>query len=48
MFDTSGEGIIDPSELKAAMVSLRFDKKSPIVYEMICELEALGKEVNFE
>lgn len=48
MFDTSGEGTIDPSELKAAMVSLRFDKKSPIVYEMICELETLGKEINFE
>lgn len=48
MFDTSGEGTIDPKELKAAMVSLRFDKKSPIVFEMICELEAIGNEINFE
>ena len=48
MFDTSGEGTIDPSELKAAMVSLGFDKKSPIVYEMISDLETLGRGINFE
>jgi Ca2+-binding EF-hand superfamily protein len=35
MFDSNGEGTIDPQVLKTAMVSLGFDKKSPIVYDMI-------------
>lgn len=39
MFDTNGNGTIDPKELKAAMNSLGFEKKSPTVYEMICDLE---------
>ena len=47
MFDTNGTGTIDPKELKAAMHSLGFEKKSPTVYEMICELEGEG-EVNFD
>ena len=48
MFDTSGEGTIDPSELRAAMNSLGFDKKSPIVFDMISELETIGHNINFE
>ena len=48
MFDTDGTGKIDPKELKAAMHSLGFEKKSPTVYEMICELEENGNEVDFE
>ena len=48
MFDTDGTGKIDPKELKAAMHSLGFEKKSPTVYEMICELEETGHEVDFE
>ena len=48
MFDTEGTGKIDPKELKAAMHSLGFEKKSPTVYEMICELEELGHEVDFD
>ena len=48
MFDTEGTGKIDPKELKAAMHSLGFEKKSPTVYEMICELEETGHEVDFE
>ena len=47
MFDTNGTGTIDPKELKAAMNSLGFEKKSPTVYEMISDLEGEG-EVNFE
>ena len=30
------------------MISLGFQKKSPTVYEMICELEELGGEIDFE
>ena len=48
MFDTDGSGKIDPKELKAAMHSLGFEKKSPTVYEMICDLEERGNEVDFE
>ena len=48
MFDTDGTGKIDPKELKAAMHSLGFEKKSPTVYEMICELEESGHEVDFD
>ena len=48
MFDTQGKGTIDPKELKSAMNSLGFQKKSPTVYEMICELEQLGSEIDFE
>ena len=48
MFDTNGNGTIDPKELKAAMNSLGFEKKSPTVYEMICDLENVGNEVDFD
>ena len=48
MFDTNGTGAIDPKELKAAMHSLGFEKKSPTVYEMICDLESEGAECDFE
>ena len=48
MFDTQGNGTIDPKELKAAMNSLGFEKKSPTVYEMICELEEYGTDIDFD
>lgn len=48
MFDTEGTGTIDPRELKAAMHSLGFEKKSPTVYEMICDLEEKGAEIDFD
>ena len=48
MFDTEGSGTIDPRELKAAMHSLGFEKKSPTVYEMICDLEDKGNECDFD
>jgi centrin-1 len=38
-FDTDGTGMIDPKELKAAMLSLNFDTKSPTVYLMVCDME---------
>lgn len=48
MFDTEGTGTIDPRELKSAMHSLGFEKKSPTVYEMICDLEEKGTEIDFD
>lgn len=48
MFDSNGEGTIDPQVLKTAMVSLGFDKKSPIVYDMISQLEKEGRAISFD
>jgi Ca2+-binding EF-hand superfamily protein len=48
LFDTDGSGSIDPKELKAAMHSLGFERKSPTVFEMISELEERGREIYFE
>ena len=48
MFDTDGTGKIDPKELKSAMHSLGFEQKNAHVYSMICNLESLGREVDFE
>merc|ERR1712048_1456408 len=48
LFDTDGSGSIDPKELKAAMHSLGFEKKSPTVYEMIAELEERGRDIFFD
>ena len=30
------------------MMSLGFEKKSPTVYEMICDLENVGNEIDFD
>lgn len=38
-FDTDGTGMIDPKELKAAMLSLNFDTKSPTVFQMVSDME---------
>ena len=48
MFDTAKKGTIDPKELKAAMISLGFETKSPTVFEMICDLEKHGGEIEFD
>jgi Ca2+-binding EF-hand superfamily protein len=39
LFDTNGTGKIDPKELKAAMQSLGFDNKNPVIYQLIAELD---------
>lgn len=48
LFDTEATGKIDPRELKSAMQSLGFEAKNPTIYNMIADLESLGKEVDFE
>lgn len=48
MFDTNGEQKIDPSMLKQAMISMNFKQKSPIVFEMICQLEKYGRNISFD
>eukprot|EP00555_Chaetoceros_dichaeta_P002256 CAMPEP_0198252948 /NCGR_PEP_ID=MMETSP1447-20131203/3418_1 /TAXON_ID=420782 /ORGANISM="Chaetoceros dichaeta, Strain CCMP1751" /LENGTH=216 /DNA_ID=CAMNT_0043938393 /DNA_START=124 /DNA_END=774 /DNA_ORIENTATION=- len=39
LFDTDGNGSIDPKELKAAMQSLGFEAKSHTVYQMISDID---------
>ena len=39
LFDTEGSGMIDPKELKAAMQSLGFESKNPVIYAMIADLD---------
>ncbi len=39
LFDTNGNGRIDPKELKAAMQSLGFDNKNPTIFQLIAELD---------
>jgi Ca2+-binding EF-hand superfamily protein len=39
LFDTNGNGKIDPKELKAAMQSLGFDTKNPTIFQLIAELD---------
>ena len=48
LFDTEATGKIDPRELKSAMASLGFESKNPTIFNMISELESLGREVDFE
>ena len=39
LFDTDGTGLIDPKELRAAMLSLGFEYKNPVVFKMISDLD---------
>jgi Ca2+-binding EF-hand superfamily protein len=48
LFDTEATGKIDPRELKSAMQSLGFESKNPTIFNMIAELESLGRETDFE
>lgn len=48
MFDTNGENKIDPTLLKQAMVSLNFKQKSPIVFDMLSQLEKFGRNISFD
>ena len=48
LFDTEATGKIDPRELKSAMQSLGFESKNPTIFNMIADLEAEGREIDFE
>ena len=50
LFDTDGNGRIDPRELKAAMSSLGFESKNPVIYAMIADLDTPenASGINFE
>ncbi|EKX73281.1 centrin, putative [Theileria equi strain WA] len=42
LFDTEGSGTIDPKEIKCAMQSLGIDKKNPLVYQIVADMEKMG------
>ena len=46
LFDTNGTGKIDPKEFKAAMQSLGFGNKNPIIYQLIADLDTPDAEKN--
>merc|ERR1719380_333568 len=48
LFDTDGSGMIDPKELKAAMQSLGFESKNPVIYAMIADLDTTGGQIDFD
>eukprot|EP00826_Nyctotherus_ovalis_P060023 TRINITY_DN8395_c0_g4_i1.p1 TRINITY_DN8395_c0_g4~~TRINITY_DN8395_c0_g4_i1.p1 ORF type:complete len:173 (-),score=62.23 TRINITY_DN8395_c0_g4_i1:117-635(-) len=48
LFDTEGRGIIDPRDLKAAMHSLGFEAKNPIIYEIISDMDTGSEGIAFE
>lgn len=43
LFDTDGSGTIDPKELKAAMQSLGFEAKNQTIYQMISDIDKVGR-----
>ena len=50
LFDTDGSGVIDPNELTAAMQSLGFESKNPVIFNMISDLATYskGKPIDFD
>lgn len=49
LFDTDGNGTIDPKELKEAMQTLGFEAKNQTIYQMISDIDKDGTgDINFE
>lgn len=49
LFDTDETGTIDPKELKQAMISLGFDAKNQLIYQMVADMDADGNgTIDFE
>jgi len=49
LFDTDGNGTIDPKELKEAMQSLGFEAKNQMIYQMISDIDKDGNgDIDFE
>jgi len=44
LFDTEGKGAINPRDLKAAMQSLGFETKNPIIFGIISEMDTGSEE----
>lgn len=49
LFDTDGNGTIDPKELKEAMQSLGFEAKNQAIYQLISDIDKDGTgDIDFE
>lgn len=49
LFDTDGNGTIDPKELKEAMQSLGFEAKNQTIYQIIADIDKDGTgDIDFE
>ncbi len=49
LFDTDGNGTIDPKELKEAMQSLGFEAKNQAIYQLISDIDKDGTgDLDFE
>lgn len=49
LFDTDGNGTIDPKELKEAMQSLGFEAKNQTIYQMMTDIDKDGTgDIDFE
>ena len=44
LFDTEGKGAINPRDLKAAMQSLGFETKNPIIFSIISDMDTGSEE----
>ena len=48
LFDEDKSGTIDPEEIKKALDNLGLEKRNPIVYRMISDLQSLKGEIDFD
>ena len=48
LFDEDGSGTIDPTEVTQILSHLGLDKRNPIVYQMITDMQGRTKAINFD
>ena len=46
LFDSSGEGKLDPKELISSMKALNYDKENPTMYNLLADLETFNSKKN--
>jgi Ca2+-binding EF-hand superfamily protein len=48
LFDEDHGGTIDPAEIQNVLAQLGLDRRNPVVFQMITDLQAKGQPVGFE
>ncbi|XP_051912551.1 caltractin ICL1b-like [Hippocampus zosterae] len=48
LFDEDGSGTIDPVEIQKILADLGLDRRNPIVFQMITDLQETNRQLNFE
>ena len=46
LFDSNGEGKLDPKELISSMKALNYDKENPTMYNLLADLETFNSKKN--